>query len=345
MKLRICKNWSNTLLFTLIGIAFGSLFPIFSTLAACLIDYGSCSLTNIRAVQREHYLLWVIDSAPFFLGIFAHFIGRKQDRVLCQRDNIQKVYDLLEIKNEQMRTEMEAAQGVQDYFLPEPKSFPMADIDYHYERKRSLGGDFLAFHEIDEKTMSFFLGDVSGHGISAALFVALTSSLIVKGFNRYTFAPAQCMKYLNGELNSSLPKDQFLTAIYGILERKTRELSFTFCRGGHPYPLVWRSSSRRVEVIESPGIALGKFNYEEFSDYRIDLEEGDYLFLYTDGVIEQIDPQGRGLENAGLISLLEEICPCDAASREINQLLISALKRYAGQDSLADDALILCIKA
>ena len=308
MESAFYKNNQYAIFTAFYGILFGLLFPVLSSLAVCLVEYHKVSLEIISRVQREYYLLWVIDTAPFFLGLFALIIGINQDSLVMKNNSIKAANNILEDTNRRIEMEIEAARHIYNYFIPVKKVFRQADINYILNCKGCLGGDFLSIKELDNQSIGVFLGDCSGHGVSASLILALSSTVILKSFSLYPSEPAKFMEYLNNELCRAIPDDHFITGIYGIIRQCKDERSFQFSRAGHTYPILWEKSTKRAKIIKSNGVALGNFHHIKYFTHKITADKGDMLLLYTDGAIEQIDNNGQELETAGLLSFFQEAC-------------------------------------
>ena len=344
MKSTFYKKNQYTILTTFCGIVFGLLFPLFSSVAVCLIEYHTVSLENIFKVQSDSYLLWVIDTAPFFLGFFSLIIGITEDRLVMKNKSIKATNSILEDTNRRIEMEIEAAKNIYNYFIPDKKVFRQADINYILNCKGCLGGDFLSIKELDDQKIGVFLGDCSGHGIAASLLFALSSTVILKCFNLFPIDPDKYMEYFNNELCKAIPDDHFITGIYGVIQRNNDGHSFLFCRAGHTYPILWKKSTNTVEIVKSDGVALGKFPNIKYSIMNIVLEKGDMLLLYTDGAIEQIDNNRQELEITGLMTFFQKACVMGLNSEKTNNYILKCILDYSKQTVLSDDISTIIIK-
>ena len=160
-----------------------------------------------------------------------------------------------------------------------------------------VSGDIYDIARVDEQHIGFYIADVVGHGMPAALLtIFLKQALVMRetvGNSYRVFSPAEVVKNLNIRMAAQeLSGYQFATCCYGLLNTKTLEL--TYARAGHPYPILIRPG-KPPEQLESRGSLLGIFEQAEFSQRTIQLQPGDKLVLYSDGAepfIGQFDDQG-----------------------------------------------------
>jgi len=149
---------------------------------------------------------------------------------------------------------------------------------------RAVGGDFFDFFLVDENRLGVVIGDVSGKGIPAALYMALTR-MQVKSTAILGMSPAECFLEVNRVLVRERVSAMFATCFYGLLDLTTGE--FQYCSAGHNPPYVTRAASGKVEALaDVGGIPLGLFDGMGYVNSSVHLMPGDAVFLYTDGVSE-----------------------------------------------------------
>ncbi len=169
-----------------------------------------------------------------------------------------------------------------------PKKFPpfpdepSFDIYASMVAANEVGGDFYDFFLIDDHRLGFVIGDVSGKGVSAAIFMAVSRTLIratgIKGDS-----VSDCMEYVNNLLCKESVSSMFVTVFYGILNTQTGEVDYV--NAGHNPPYILSSNGiSKVEMTN--GLALGVLDDFIFESKKIQLKKGDQLLLYTDGVVE-----------------------------------------------------------
>ncbi|MBC8005394.1 MAG: fused response regulator/phosphatase [Verrucomicrobia bacterium] len=171
-------------------------------------------------------------------------------------------------------------------FLPFPGE-PGFDIYASMVAANEIGGDFYDFFMIDQHRLGFVIGDVSGKGISAAIFMALSRTLI-RATGLKGDSVSECMEYANNLLCKESVSSMFVTVFYGILHTLTGDVDYV--NAGHNPPYILSSSGiRPVEMTN--GLALGVMEDFIFESKTIQLKKGDQLLLYTDGVIEAVNAE------------------------------------------------------
>jgi sigma-B regulation protein RsbU (phosphoserine phosphatase) len=150
---------------------------------------------------------------------------------------------------------------------------------------KEVGGDFYDFFLIDENRLGFVIGDVSGKGVSAALFMAVSRTLI-RATGLKGDSVSECMRYANNLLCKESVSSMFVTVFYGILNIRTGEVDYV--NAGHNPPFIL--SSNGIDKVEmTDGLALGVIDDFSFQSKKIQLKKGDILLLFTDGVVEAFD--------------------------------------------------------
>lgn len=190
--------------------------------------------------------------------------------------------DLIEKQNLKMKEELKLAKTVQQSIIPFdlPK---IQNLKFHaiYHPLEEVGGDIYDILELDEDNIGVFVSDISGHGVSAAMITAMVKALI-ETYKKRAKDPSKLMKFLNEKL-LALNGNKFITAFYGVYNKKSKNLKYVRC--GHPYPLLIRN----FEILNIQGrgsMVLGVFEEAEFFENSIKLQEKDKLLIYTDGFLE-----------------------------------------------------------
>ena len=196
-------------------------------------------------------------------------------------------------EKERIGSELRIASEIQKSILP--RTFPpfpdRADFEIYATTIPALemGGDFYDFFLIDDKRLGVVIADVSGKGVPAAIFMAVSRSLL-KATALASVSPSECLEHVNRLLYPDNESAMFVTVFYGILHTDTGELEFS--NGGHNVPYVI-GGDRIVPVGTPGGMALGVLGDARYQTSRMSLNAGETLVLYTDGVTEAMDPQNR----------------------------------------------------
>lgn len=254
----------------------------------------------------------------------------------------------LETKNEQlqrahaqMEEELLAAQSLQAAILPQQfPRLPTHECDAFMVPARQLGGDFYDLFAIDETHLAVTIADVSGKGVPAAFFMAI-SRTILQGTGKEGWPPGECLKRSNDLLCQTNPMALFVTVFYGILDIRTGE--FRYANGGHNPPCLIRSADGEVRRLPpTDGIALGVMEEMDYDEGCVTLSPGDTVFLFTDGVSEAMDSAGNEFTEQRLT---------DTLARTHGLPLSSVLKRvrdevhvFVGEAAQSDDLTCLVLR-
>jgi sigma-B regulation protein RsbU (phosphoserine phosphatase) len=196
-------------------------------------------------------------------------------------------------EKERIGSELRIASEIQKSILP--RTFPpfpdREDFEIYATTIPALemGGDFYDFFLIDDKRLGVVIADVSGKGVPAAIFMAVSRSLL-KATALASVSPSECLEHVNRLLCPDNDSAMFVTVFYGIMHTETGELEFS--NGGHNVPYVI-GGDRVVPVGHPSGMALGIVDDARYQTSRMTINTGETLVLYTDGVTEAMDPQGR----------------------------------------------------
>jgi GAF domain-containing protein len=183
----------------------------------------------------------------------------------------------------QRRVARSLQAGLLSTEMPAMGTFRIGAIYEAASSESDVGGDFFDVFELNGDRIAIVVGDVSGKGAEAAAQTAMAKYML-RAFAMRNPAPSSVLFHLNNALVQGLPEDRFTTALYGVLDPVSREISMAV--GGHPPALVYRAASSSVEVIEAEGSIIGAFQDQQFESAAVLLEEGDTLMAYTDGLSE-----------------------------------------------------------
>jgi sigma-B regulation protein RsbU (phosphoserine phosphatase) len=244
---------------------------------------------------------------------------------------------------ERIESELKIAHTIQMSFLP--KRFPPFpekeefEIFAVLEPAKEVGGDLYDFFLIDEDHIFFSIGDVSGKGVPAALFMAVTKTLM-KGIASQTVSPSITLSKVNHELCKDNDSSMFVTVFCGILNLKTGELLCS--NAGHNLPIMI-SAGGEIRWLESPpGLLLGIMEDAQFEISRIIMTPGDTLFLYTDGVTEAMNPQQNFFSDQTLIKTIAG-CPDQQIPEAIIDCVLTAVKAFSAEEPQSDDITMLAL--
>jgi sigma-B regulation protein RsbU (phosphoserine phosphatase) len=247
-------------------------------------------------------------------------------------------------EKERIATELSVARNIQEGMLP--KTFPAFpdktefDIYASMQAARQVGGDFYDFYLVDEDHLAVTIGDVSGKGVPAALFMVVARTVLQNNMLLLKKAEAlgESMARANDRLCRNNEEDMFVTVFMGILNIRSGE--FCYANAGHNRPLLRKGTAGLTWLPKADTCMMGLMEGMDFPVRKLQLKPGDCLFLYTDGVTEAMDEDGKLFSNEKLETLLGTI-PADAAAKDILELVSEAVKAHAGNAEQSDDVTML----
>ncbi len=250
--------------------------------------------------------------------------------------------DLLQqemVARERLETEAQLARQIQQTFIPQ--SLPKLSawqFAARWRTARQVGGDFYDVIELPNHKLGIFIADVSDKGMPAALFMALTRTLIRAAVNEMD-SPVAVMRRVNDQLLPDTQQGMFVTAVYGVLD--TENGNFTYVNAGHNPPF-WAKANGAIEKLARTAVALGVMPQPNMKENIVSLGAGDTLLLYTDGLTEAFSPSEDLFGDARLMDALQSI-----QSRTADEILMQVeerLNEFIESIPLGDDLTMLAIR-
>lgn len=210
-----------------------------------------------------------------------------------------------------VESELAIGLQIQRSLLPKPyDGSPAVEIAGDFMPARFVAGDFYDWFQIDRDTIGIVIADVSGKGVPAALFMAVTRTML-RSYSASTRSPAETLMSLNGSLFEDNAPMMFVTAFYGRYHIPTGRL--TYANAGHNPPYIIRANGAVESLGDSTGPLLAVFADARIADREAQLQQGDGLVLYTDGVTDATDPDGRMYDEKRLELVLKSVTGDSAA--------------------------------
>lgn len=317
---------------------------LFGELCDCRV-YDFASHRTVAAVPRSEFYDWrntvmlALGGLLFLvMGGFAFSIARIADDSECMK----KFYA---DEEERRAKDMVIAKTIQTAALPEePPEHPNFALHASMIAAREVGGDFYDYFMLGRTLVAFLVADVSGKGITAALYM-MTAKTLIKDKLTAVRDPAVAVSRTNDELCRSNPANMFLTAWVGVLDLETGVV--TYVNAGHNPPVAIRSRGEGEEpVLESlrdrSGPVMAFMPGIEYKAHKVALAPGDTLFLYTDGVTEAMDAKGELFGDDRLLAALQAAATMDVKS--ICTLARAAVTAFSAGVPQADDLTVLAIR-
>ena len=242
---------------------------------------------------------------------------------------------------ERLDAELGIAASIQMGLLPD--KFPDSteyDLFASMDPAKEVGGDLYDFFMVDDTHLALVIADVSGKGISAALFMVVAKTLIRNLAEQEAKDPAQIFTLVNRKLMEVNRARLFVTAWLGILDLKTGTVAYV--DAGHEYPAVRRAGGKFVLFPDKHCIPLAASKKAVFRSDEFTLESGDTLFVYTDGVPEANNEAGQLMGTDRMLEILNRMP--DASPREVIENVQSGMAEYVKTAEQFDDTTMLCIR-
>ena len=244
---------------------------------------------------------------------------------------------------ESLKQDLITANSIQQYFLPQqfppfPELSDHLDVFASMEAAKNIGGDFYDFFRVDDDHIAFVIGDVCGKGIPAALFMAFCCS-VIRSKGVLCKSACESITTSNRLLASYSVDCMFVTAFYAIYNTKTGQVDC--CNAGHNPPLLLRHDGRVEELplLENP--MLGIFDDATFKGNSIQMNPGDTLVMYTDGVTEARNAEKEELGTKRLRTIVGGLTGKD--SRQVTEVVKKAISDFVGNEEQSDDITMLVI--
>ncbi|HKE26273.1 MAG TPA: SpoIIE family protein phosphatase [Bryobacteraceae bacterium] len=240
--------------------------------------------------------------------------------------------------------ELEHAALIQRSILPgDAPPFPhRKDVGLHASMvpAKEVGGDLFDYFLLDEDHLGFVVGDVSGKGVPAALFMAVARTLLRATSENQKGGPGECLTYMNRTLAAGNSAGMFVTLFYAVLDTRTGELAFANAGHNPPYIVTPQGQLRKLSQKSGPMLAL--FDGHEYGTLTARLEPGEGILLYTDGVTEAVNKQGEFFGDERLESYLAGCM--SSGAQALVEGLHAAVAAFATGVPRADDITVLGLR-
>lgn len=248
-------------------------------------------------------------------------------------------------ERQRVESELRTAAAIQAAMLPkELPARPDIDICAIMKPAREVGGDLYDFMFIDPTHLFFAVGDVSGKGIPAALFMA-TAKTLMRGFARNALSPAEILQQTNNYLEEENDNCMFITVCCGMIDCATGEV--VCCNAGHNPPVHLKPDGNSSLLRLPPGFPLGPFPQETpdfYTEERFQLKPEETLVFYTDGITEAFNAANEQFGSGRLSLALSATPPGKNTLKQIMDSLLNILKEYTGGVRQSDDLTVLMIQ-
>jgi serine phosphatase RsbU (regulator of sigma subunit) len=248
------------------------------------------------------------------------------------------------IARARVAAELQAASDIQMGMLPDPRAIEglPENLDFFalLEPAQEVGGDLYDAFMLDKHRLCFMIGDVSGKGVPASLFMALTKTLAKSLARREHTSLERALRAVNEEISRENPAAMFVTAIIGVVDARNGNVEL--CNAGHNAPILLRPGEAPRELDGAGGPPLCVDEGFPYSTQRVKLEGGDILLFITDGVSEAEDARQAQYGTTRVLECFTGASPVDAAS--VCERLHADVKRFTAGAAPSDDLTIVALR-
>lgn len=272
-------------------------------------------------------------------------LAEQAEQELAMVSVISAQRELLETKNQLVAAQQKMAEEIADAaeyvrsMLPKPIGHGPVQIDFRYIASSQLGGDQLGYHWLDDDHLSFYLLDVSGHGIGPSLLGASVHAMLNSGQlgDQVMRDPARVLQALNRAFPMEQHGNRFFTIWYGVYHAASRELRYAVA--GHHPAFVFESPEHPPLRLGEPGLMIGVLPDTEYQTLAHTMPEGSWLYLFSDGLFELRNGDDAMLGLKGLADLMHDVARTSDDTRvdEVRRRLI----HYQGHANFDDDFSLL----
>jgi sigma-B regulation protein RsbU (phosphoserine phosphatase) len=270
------------------------------------------------------------------LGRMSSLISSQQNRLLLL---LRELHEAIEGKARlaSLQQELEIARNMQLSILPRNIPLPLSvTVAATMIPAKEVGGDFYDYFMLDDQHLAIVVADVSGKGVPAAFFMAISRTLL-KANALFLHSPAACINRLNQSLCLENEQMMFVTTFYGVLNLQTGDL--VYVNAGHNPPVKLDAAYRATFLPYTKGVPLAVVEDFSYQEEMLKLQAGESIVLYTDGVTDALNEQEELFGEARFQAVLENIAEADR--NKIPECVIQALSLYSEGVPQADD--ITCV--
>jgi hypothetical protein len=243
------------------------------------------------------------------------------------------------VERERVKAEIDAANRIQAALLPlDTPSFAGASVASHYRAASEIGGDYFDFLPQPTGEVGIAFGDVSGHGLTSGIVMAMAKSALLVQVG-YDASPRAVLDVLNDIVIRTAPKRILMTFFFGLLDPGSQTLRFS--SAGHHDPYVYRAATGKLEPLSSWGFPLGVRRRDPFREHSVAFDTGDKLILYSDGLIEAIDDHGEPYGFERFEHTIREFG--SKSADDIKKALLNSVKKFTHNRPPEDDQTLVVV--
>ncbi|MGZ8217423.1 PP2C family protein-serine/threonine phosphatase [Methylomagnum sp.] len=281
------------------------------------------------------------DALPVVAGDSLLGVVSIADMMLSLSESQNQLLNAVQSLGARLNREVALAAQLQRQLLPAP------DIDLPGVRglatlltSSEVGGDYYDRYTVDGRYAVLLVGDVSGHGVAAGTLVSAVKAGVNILAAEGERVPERILARLNRTLLNTAQQTLYMTMFAACLDTLTGELAYA--NAGHQFPYLYRAMLGTLEMLDAGGLPLGKSEQAEYPPASTELDLGDRLFLYTDGIVEELNPAEEPFGYERLEGLLQ--AHAEGEFTALRDTLLDALTQHAGRTTFEDDVTLFSVE-
>ncbi len=252
---------------------------------------------------------------------------------------LRNAYKVIERQKNRMQEELDVGHQLQLSMLSTKfPEHPDISLFAALRPAKEMSGDFYDFYFVDDEHICFCVGDVSGKGVPAALFMAQTK-ILLKSYSLDVKAIAEIITHVNNMLSEENDAGMFVTLFFACLNIKTGVVDYV--NAGHQPPLIVRKDGEIERMSNPEDLILGVVPEYQYHGMKMELAKGDSIFIYTDGITEAVDAQCEMYEESRLIKLLDKSRSLEP--KKLVEKIITEVDDFAGEAAQFDDITVMVL--
>lgn len=244
-------------------------------------------------------------------------------------------------EQQRLKAELDIAKKIQESSLPKKFDNLGIEICATMTPAKEVGGDFYDIFKVDDRHICMLIADVSGKGISAALFM-LMAKTVIKNYAKLNIPVNEVFEHANNELCENNDANMFVTSFMGILNTETGE--FRYVNAGHNLPIILKEGSSAEFIQAKPGFVLAGMENIKYKESTMQLGKGDAIFMYTDGVTEAQNKNDELFSDERLLGLFESKDYNKMAVRDILADVHAEIDKHSFDIEQSDDITMLMFR-
>lgn len=242
---------------------------------------------------------------------------------------------------QRLKAELDIARKIQGSSLPKKFEGFGVEIFATMHPAKAVGGDFYDIFKIDDKHICTIIADVSGKGISAALFMFM-AKMVIKNYAKLNISVSEILERANNELCENNDANMFVTAFVGIYDTDSGE--FRYANAGHNLPVILRDGCVPELIDASPGFVLAGIQNVKFKESVVKLNKNDSIYMYTDGVTEAQSVNDELFSTERLVSLFETKGYESMSVEEVLADILTEIREFSHDTEQSDDITMLMFR-